>query len=190
MHAGEIYANIEYPGQPDRGPSNEGEMAMTHPTIVGDFLERHHLAHELVSHARTGSSLESARVARIPPERVVKGVLLNANGRYLLAVTRADNNLDLDELRRQLQVSVELATREDVESVFEQGAVPPLGPAYGIESIWDEQLMQEPDLYFELGDHRHLVHVRTQDYLALLNKERHGVFSEPRMGSLGLWGTA
>lgn len=36
---------------------------------VGDFLERHHLAHELLSHARTGSSLESARAARIPPNR-------------------------------------------------------------------------------------------------------------------------
>jgi Ala-tRNA(Pro) deacylase len=166
---------------------------MDYAMTVGDFLERHHLTHELVSHARTGSSLESARAARIPPERVAKGVLLNADGRYLLAVTRADCYLDLDTLRRQLQLSVELAPREDVESVFDdcaRGAVPPLGPAYGIESIWDEQLMQEPDIYFELGDHRHLVHVRTQDYLTLLDNERHGSFSEPRATSSGLWGTA
>jgi Ala-tRNA(Pro) deacylase len=166
---------------------------MAHAMTVGDFLERHHLAHELVLHARTGSSLESARAARIPPERVAKGVLLNADGRYLLAVTRADCYLDLDELRRQLQVSVELAPREDLESVFDDcalGAVPPLGPAYGIESIWDEQLMNEPDLYFELGDHRHLVHVRTRDYLALLDNERHGSFSERRTTGFGLWGTA
>ena len=166
---------------------------MAHALTVGDFLERQHLEHELVSHARTGSSLESARAARIPPERVAKGVLLNADGRYLLAVTRANCYLDLDALRRQLHGSVELATAEDLESVFDDcalGAVPPLGPAYGIECIWDEQLMDEPDLYFELGDHRHLVHVRTQDYLALLDHERHGSFSEFRMTNLGLWGTA
>lgn len=36
----------------------------------------------------------------------------------------------------------------------------------------------------------HLVHVRTQDYLALLDHERHGSFSELRPTSLGLWGTA
>ena len=59
-------------------------------------------------------------------------------------------------------------------TIVHEGAVPPLGPAYGIESIWDEQLMNEPDLYFELGDHKHLVHVRTRDYLALLENERHG----------------
>jgi prolyl-tRNA editing enzyme YbaK/EbsC (Cys-tRNA(Pro) deacylase) len=86
---------------------------MDYANTVGDFLERHHVAHEVVSHARTGSSLESARVAQVPPERVAKGVLLHANGKYLLAVTRADCHLDLDELRRQLQLSVELATPED-----------------------------------------------------------------------------
>jgi len=166
---------------------------MAYEATVEDFLGRHHLDHELVEHAPTASSLESARAAHIPPQRIAKGVLLNAEGRYLLAVTRADCYLDLDELRRQLQLPVELATREEVESVFEGcalGAVPPLGPAYGIESVWDEQLMTEPELYFELGDHRHLVHVLTRDYLALLDKERHGLFSEPTLSSLGLWGTA
>jgi Ala-tRNA(Pro) deacylase len=158
-----------------------------------EFLERHHVAHEIVPHARTGSSLASARVAQVPPERVAKGVLLNADGRYLLAVTRADCHLDLDELRRQLQLPVELATREDLKSVFDDcalGAVPPLGPAYGIESVWDEALMQAPDLYFEFGDHTHLVHVHTRDYLALLDNEWHGSFSEPITENSSLWGTA
>jgi Ala-tRNA(Pro) deacylase len=68
--------------------------------------------------------------------------------------------------------------------------VPPIGAAYGIESVWDEQLMQEPDLYFELGDHKHLVHMQTGDYLALLGDVRHGVFSEPLTTGVGLWGTA
>lgn len=166
---------------------------MANEMMVEEFLERHHLAHELVSHEPTGSSLESARAAHVPPERVAKGVLLNADGKYLLAVTRADCNLDLDQLRRQLRVPVELATPAELESVFDDcalGAVPALGPAYGIESVWDEQLMQTPELYFELGDHRHLVHVRTRDYLTLLANERHGSFSEPITAGLGLWGTA
>jgi Ala-tRNA(Pro) deacylase len=167
---------------------------MARAMTVADFLDRHHLAHEIVSHEPTGSSLDSARAARIPPERVAKGVLLTADGKYLLAVTRADCQLDLDELRRQLQVSVQLATREDLDSVFDDcasGAVPPVGPAYGIDSVWDEQLMKEPDLYFELGDHTHLVHVRTRDYLALLDNDRHGLFSEPMIAAKSsLWGTA
>jgi Ala-tRNA(Pro) deacylase len=155
---------------------------MASAMTVEDFLSRHHLSYEMVSHAPTDSSLNSARAAHVPPARVAKGVLLNADGKYVLAVTRADCHLNLGELRRQLQADVGLATNEDLEKVFDdcvRGAVPPLGPAYGIESIWDDNLVNEPDLYFELGDHAHLVHMSTRDFLALLGNERHGSFSDP-----------
>lgn len=155
---------------------------MTAATTVESFLDRHHLAYEKVLHRPTDSSLNSARAAHVAAERVAKGVLLNVDGKHVLAVTRADCHLNLDELQRQLQARVALATREEIESVFNDcalGAVPPLGPAYGVESIWDDELVKAPDLYFELGDHTHLVHLRTGDYLALLGGERHGSFSEP-----------
>lgn len=155
---------------------------MARAMTVEEFLDRHHLPYEMVSHDRTDSSLASARAAHIPPERIAKGVLLNADGKYVLAVTRADCHLNLGELRRQLHAEVGLATSDDIGQVFGDcalGAVPPLGPAYGLETIWDDELMKEPDLYFELGDHTHLVHLSTRDYLALLGNERHGSFSEP-----------
>lgn len=164
---------------------------MAHAMTVEDFLDRRHLAYEKVSHAHTDSSLDSARAAHVPPERVAKGVLLNADGKYVLAVTRADCHLNLGELERQLQAHVGLATREDLERVFDDcvlGAVPPVGPAYGLESIWDDELVKAPDLYFELGDHTHLVHMSTRDFLALLSNERHGSISDPAASSL--WPTA
>lgn len=164
---------------------------MVTATAVEDFLDRRHLAYEKVAHRPTDSSMNTARAAHVPAGRVAKGVLLNADGRYVLAVTRADCHLNLGELQRQLQARVALATREEIDSVFDDcafGAVPPLGPAYGIESIWDDELEKEPDLYFELGDHTHLVHLRTQDYLDLLGHERHGSFSEPMAAAeSGLW---
>lgn len=164
---------------------------MATATTVEDFLDRHQLAYEKVSHRPTDSSLNTARAAHVPAEQVAKGVLLNADGKYVLAVTRADCHLNLDELQRQLQARVALATRDEIESVFDDcafGAVPPLGPAYGIESIWDDEIGKEPDVYFELGDHTHLVHLRTRDYLTLLGDQRHGSFSEPMASAEpGLW---
>lgn len=161
-------------------------------TTIENFLDNHRLTYEKVAHKRTDTSLDSARASHVPPERVAKGVLLNADGKYVLAVTPADCHLNMDELSRQLHAQVELATRDEIESVFDDcaiGAVPPLGPAYGVESIWDDELAKEPDLYFELGDHTHLVHLSTQDYLSLLGNERHGSFSE-RTGAAhsSLWG--
>jgi Ala-tRNA(Pro) deacylase len=136
---------------------------VAHAMTVADFLERHHLAHEIVSHAPTGSS-------SIPPRRLIfrRSELRRraAECGWEICARRDSRQLPsrLDELRRQLQAKVKLATREDLESVFDDcvlGAVPPLGPAFGIGSIWNEKLTEEPDLYFELGDHTHLVHVRT-----------------------------
>lgn len=153
-------------------------VAMT----VEDFLGRHHLSYQKVAHPPTGNSMDSARAAHVPPARLVKGVLLNADGKYVLALTRADCHLNLPELKRQLQADVGLATDDDLEKVFDdcvRGAVPPLGPAYGIESIWDDNLAKAPDLYFELGDHAHLVHMNTRDFLSLLANQRHGSFSDP-----------
>jgi Ala-tRNA(Pro) deacylase len=167
---------------------------MTTATNVEDFLRRHQSTYEIASHTPTDSSLASARAAHVPPERVAKGVLLNADGKFVLAVTRADCHLNLGALRRQLHVDVGLATRDDLEKVFDDcvlGAVPPLGPAYDIESIWDDSLADEPDLYFELGDHAHLVHMSTPDFLSLLGTERHGSFSDPAGAPRsGLWPTA
>lgn len=155
---------------------------MARAITVKDFLDRNHLTHEVLSHEPTGSSLETAHAAQVAPQRLAKGVLLNADGRYVLAITRADCHLNMGELRRLLQAPVGLATSEEIRSVFADcasGAVPPLGAAYGIETIWDDELSAQPDLYFELGDHTHLVHMRTQDYLAALGGSKHSSFSEP-----------
>jgi len=168
---------------------------MARTTIAEDFLDRHHVAHEVVSHEPLVNSLDSAQATKIPPERVAKGVLLNADGKYVLAVTRADRHLNLGALKQQLQAPVGLATREELDEVFDDcvlGAAPPLGPAYGIESIWDDELAKEPDLYFELGDRVHLVHMRTRDYLALLGEDRRGSFSREHTSAVypSLWAAA
>src|SRR5574340_717896 len=57
------------------------------------------------------------------------------------------------------------------------GAVPALGAAYGIETIWDDSLQEQPDIYFEAGDHEQLVHLSGKQFLDLLGTARHGHFS-------------
>jgi prolyl-tRNA editing enzyme YbaK/EbsC (Cys-tRNA(Pro) deacylase) len=42
----------------------------------------------------------------------------------------------------------------------EPGAVPPLGAAYGLETVWDDSLLEQSDTYFEAGDHETLVHMK------------------------------
>jgi len=39
--------------------------------------------------------------------------------------------------------------------------------------------MEQPDLYFEAGDHEHLVHLETRELFWLLSECGHGEFSVP-----------
>ena len=57
------------------------------------------------------------------------------------------------------------------------GAVPPTGPAYDLETLVDEELDKQPEVYFESGDHRTLVHVTGDGFQRLMSEAQHTLFS-------------
>jgi Ala-tRNA(Pro) deacylase len=81
----------------------------------------------------------------------------------MLAVLPASRNIQFEELRRLLSSDVDMASEEQIGTLFpdcERGAVPALGPAYGLNVVVDDSLAQQPDVYFEAGDYANLVHMR------------------------------
>ena len=74
-----------------------------------------------------------------------------------------------------------LAAESELGNLFfdcEIGALPALGPAYGVETVVDDALAEQPDIYFEAGDHEQLIHVSAETFQALLGDAiRHGHFS-------------
>jgi Ala-tRNA(Pro) deacylase len=79
--------------------------------------------------------------------------------------------VDLGAVHRQLNRALGLATDRELAELFkdcEPGALPPLGLAYGIDSILDQSLADAPDVYFEAGDHQALVHVSGGEFLKLM----------------------
>jgi Ala-tRNA(Pro) deacylase len=88
--------------------------------------------------------------------------------------------VDLGAVRRQLNRKLGLATDSELADLFqdcEPGALPPLGQAYGIETIVDESLVGSPDIYFEAGDRVTLVHVTGKDFLLLMAHTPRGEIS-------------
>ena len=73
-----------------------------------------------------------------------------------------------------------LAEEKDAAGYFpdcDPGAIPPLGPAYGMETLLDEALVSLAHVFFESGDHRTLIKVSGGDFLDLLSGVRRGHFS-------------
>jgi Ala-tRNA(Pro) deacylase len=146
------------------------------------YLDSRHVPFDLVPHKRSHCSMETAHVAGVDPQCLAKAVILHANGRYVMAVLAADRQLQLGAVRRQLGCPVGMATEAEVNDLFADcacGAVPALGIAYGIEVLWDDDLEQSTELFFEAGDHEHLVAMRTREFLDLMVDCRHGHFTRP-----------
>ncbi len=150
------------------------------------YLGREEVGYELIEHARTTNSTRSAQASHVPGARLAKGTVLKDDQGFLIAVVPATCQVDLSVLHRQFKRPLGLATESEVAELFgdcEPGAVPPLGRAYGIDTILDESLLDVGDVYFEAGDHCRLVHVSGADFRKLMADAPHGDIS--RHGSHG-----
>ena len=146
------------------------------------YLASREIAYEIVTHPRALTTAACARAAGVPMDQVAKTVVLQDEDGYFLAVVPATHHLELGTLHRWMHRRVGLATEEEIADLFrdcELGAVPPVGAPYGLEVVIDDELAQQPDLYFEAGDHQSLIHVTRTDFERLLAGARHGHFSHP-----------
>jgi Ala-tRNA(Pro) deacylase len=131
-------------------------------------------------HIHTGSSHETVHAAHQPPGQVAKSLLLKDGERYLLAVLPADRRLHFGRLRSLIERPVGLATESEVGEIFadcELGAIPPTGLLYDIDTLVDNSLLAQADVYFEAGDHEQLIHMSQKDFRNLLGDATRADFS-------------
>jgi Ala-tRNA(Pro) deacylase len=137
-----------------------------------DFLAEQQVAYEVIAHPHTSSSMETAEAAHVPGDRVAKGVLLEDDGGYLLAVVPSTHHVEVGVLGRQLHRSLRLATELELKALFgdcELGAVPPVGEPYGLTSVVEDELSAQPEVYFEAGDHEHLIRLTQAEFARLMS---------------------
>ena len=147
---------------------------------VRDYLNERGVTYDLIEHPRTQSSQGSAEAAHVPPERLVKPVIVEDDKGYLMVVLPSTRRVQLRVLSEELHRRLHLATEDELKTLFEDcelGAIPPLGPAYGMETLWDESLTNVPEVYIEAGDHEELIRIDGKTFLSLLGSTRHGNFS-------------
>jgi len=144
------------------------------------YLLKHRVEYELVAHPRTFSSRDSAKAAHIAEDHIAKAVIVRDEQGYAMVVIPGDHWLKLEALQQEADRNFVLAAESDATRLFpdcEPGAIPPLGPAYGLDTFLDESLTSLANVYFEAGDHVDLVHVNGNAFHELLKGVRHGHFS-------------
>ncbi len=151
-------------------------LAMT----LQQYLADRKIAYDVVTHDPTTTASLSAEKSHVPGDWLAKAVIVKDEEHFMMAVLPASHHLRLGELSRLLDRQVGLATEAEASLLFgdcETGAFPALGAAYGLEAVVDDSLAAQPEVYFEGGDHRSLVHVSAEAFHRLNDSARHGSFS-------------
>lgn len=147
---------------------------------VHRYLVQHSVAYDLEGHPHTDTSHETAEVAHVREDHIAKAVVVKDASGYVMVVVPASNWVEMKHLGKELNRDLHLVSEDELKTLFsdcETGAVPPLGPAYGIETFLDESIMSLANVYFEAGDHEELVHVGEEGFKTLLGGVRHGYYS-------------
>ena len=150
------------------------------PLTLQKYLEDKGIQYEVLTHVHTGGSMETAQATHVPGDKLAKGVILEDEEGYLMAVVPATYQVELGKLHKHLNRHLGLATEPELADLFhdcEPGAVPPLGQAYGVEQIVDESLSDCGDIYFEAGNHTEVVHISGKDFRALMADTPHYRFA-------------
>ncbi len=141
---------------------------------IAKTLEAHLAAHsidyQLILHPHTESSMATAATSHVAGDQLAKAVIVKDGDDYLMIVVPSDYHVHLGVLHKKLGRNVGLATEAELASLFpdcEEGALPPVGEAYGLRSMVEKDLLAQPEVFFEAGDHEHLVKVGGPDFQVL-----------------------
>jgi Ala-tRNA(Pro) deacylase len=156
---------------------------MSIPSRLKSYLEQAGAQFDVLGHSHSRCSAETARTARIPTSQLAKSVIVEDDAGCVMAVVPGHTTVMLAELARLLgRKNLRLSDESRIASLFDgcdRGAVPPVGMAWGIETIVDDELGACDVVYAEAGDHEHLLRMSQQQFHRLMESSRHGHFCRP-----------
>jgi len=136
------------------------------------YLRDNDVAFTVVTHPEAYTSQETAAEMHVSGKTVAKAVILRSGDRYIMAVLPAHLLVDVEKLKKALGVDdLVLAREEEFRDIFidcEPGAEPPFGNLYDVDTVVDECLTKDPQIFFNGGNHREAVEIKYSDYERLV----------------------
>jgi len=148
---------------------------------VQQYLHQQGVQYDVITHPARNTSYSKAIASHIPPNQMIKAVLLvDLRDSLALVLIPADRMLSLFHLKRETKRQFRLAIESEIQRVFYDcvpGAIPAFGNAYHLETLIDEKLMHKPQLYFESGDQRQVLQLTQAQFKQLTKDCQRGGYS-------------
>ncbi|HLV78602.1 MAG TPA: YbaK/EbsC family protein [Marinobacter sp.] len=137
-----------------------------------EFLDGAGVEYMCLTHPPAFTAQQLAHHIKIAGDRVVKTVIIELDGKMTMLVMPATWRVQWNRLSHILDTDfVDLADEQSFQDRFpdcEVGAMPPFGHLFGMSVYCAEVLTEQPELAFAAGSHSESIHMKTRDYLALV----------------------
>jgi len=136
-------------------------------SIVTDYLEARGIPYEMIHHDPSSTSLAEARALGVDADVVLKAIVIDSQGRRVVAVILASQRLDMHLVREALHdPDAHLATENELHGDFpsiELGGAPVLGGLLDATTLVDPCVLERDTVVFAAGTRMESVRVRTGD---------------------------
>jgi Ala-tRNA(Pro) deacylase len=135
------------------------------------FLDQQGVRYQWLHHDTAYTAQDLAQREHMSGKKVVKPVLIEADGRFVLCALSAAYHVDLERIREELNAEearlADELTLAQLCPECEIGAEPPIGALFGIPTMMDESLSDEPEVLFQAGTHQDAVKMPFSDYIRI-----------------------
>lgn len=136
---------------------------------IRSYLDNMGVPYTWSHHDPTYTAQNLAMKEHVSGKKVVKPVVVEADGHFVLCALPASYYVDIDQLKKELNAQeAKLAAEQQFGPIFadcELGAEPPIGKLFGLPTVMDESLMQEDEVVFQAGTHEDAIIMKRDDFV-------------------------
>jgi Ala-tRNA(Pro) deacylase len=154
---------------------------------VKEFLDNRNVKYVAITHSTAYTALEIASMAHVKGKDFAKAVVVIIDGVMVMAVLPASFQVDLPLLKAAAKgKTIALASEAQFTHRFpgcEAGAIPPLGPLFGMPMFVEETLTKDKEIAFSAGTHHELIRLAYADFESLVHPQiaSFAIFAEPAL---------
>lgn len=145
---------------------------MSIPRRLEVLLKERNVDFKALIHPEAYTAQEIAASMHVKGRELAKTVIVKTDGRFVMAVLPASGLVDFQKLKEFLgEKDVRLASEDEFRALFpdcETGAEPPFGNLYNVDTVVDEALTHDEEIYFNAGTHYEAVEMRYRDFEELV----------------------
>ena len=138
---------------------------------IKELLEKEEISYQVLEHNLAYTALEIAEKVHLPGHQVVKSIVINGDGKWMLCVLPSTHKIDFEKLKKAFSLKeASLANEGKVASLFpgcDVGAMPPFGQLAGLQVYVDTDLHENETIAFNAGTHTDMLKIKFKDYLRI-----------------------